>query len=203
MKITKSWLKEKSACLEGTEWFLAQKETDGIRVLKALIKDHKLGWANWLIVRVMGKTNCARHAIFAAEQALSILKKKCPNDDRPRKAIEAAKAWIENPKDEKKRAVACPAYASAASDAAFAYAYASAASDAASADAYASAASDAAFAYAYASAASAASDAAFAYAYASAASAASADAFAYASAAREKLKIKILEYGIKLIKESN
>ncbi len=53
MKITKKFLREHNACKEGCEWFLNQKENDGIKVLNALIADEKLDWANWLIVRIM------------------------------------------------------------------------------------------------------------------------------------------------------
>ena len=55
MKITEKWLNEKSACAEGVKWFLKQKVTDGIEVVEALIAEDKLGWANWLIVRIMSE----------------------------------------------------------------------------------------------------------------------------------------------------
>ena len=50
MKLSAEWLKEKSACQSGVEWWQAQKETDGVKVVKALIADDKLDYANWLIV---------------------------------------------------------------------------------------------------------------------------------------------------------
>jgi hypothetical protein len=46
MRITKEWLQEKSACDGGVDWFLSQKETNGIKVVKKLIKEKKLDWAN-------------------------------------------------------------------------------------------------------------------------------------------------------------
>jgi len=55
MNISEQWLKEKSACREGIDWFIAQKEEDGLRIVKKLIKENKLDWANWLIVRIMAE----------------------------------------------------------------------------------------------------------------------------------------------------
>ena len=73
MKISEGWLKEKSACSEGIHWFLNQKKTEGMDVLKSLIKDDKLQWANWLICRLMDKPNCVRYAIFAALEVKLVL----------------------------------------------------------------------------------------------------------------------------------
>ena len=127
MKITKEWLKEKSACGEGLEWFKDQKKDDGLTVLEALISDDKLDWANWLIVRIMSRPQYLAYAIFAAEQVIHIYEKKYPDDDRPRKAIEAAKAVLTNDTKETRvaaayaAAAAAAAYAAAAADAAAAY----------------------------------------------------------------------------------
>ena len=51
-----------------------------------------------------------RFAVFCAEQSLKYYEAKY-QDDRPRKAIEAAKAWIENPTQENKNAAYAAAYA--------------------------------------------------------------------------------------------
>jgi hypothetical protein len=175
MKISESWLKEKSACSDGMAWFLSQKKTEDIDVLKALIKADELDWANWLICRVMDKPNCVRYAIFAALEVISIYEKKYPDDKRPRKAIEAAQAWLDNPFDKTKNAAYYAATAYSAAD----DAYSSAAADAA---AYSAAAADAA-------------------AYSAAAAAAAAAADAADAAARKKLQIKILEYGLTLLED--
>ena len=53
MKITKEWLQEKRACSTGIVWFNTQKESMGLKVVKKLIKENKLDWANWLVVRLM------------------------------------------------------------------------------------------------------------------------------------------------------
>ena len=176
MKITVEWLKAKSACAEGILWFNAQKETDAVKVIHDLISDDKLDWANWLIVRVMERKQYLASAIYAAEQVLDIFEKKYPDDKRPRKAIEAAKAVLANDTKENRNAAAVAAYAS------------DAASDAASAAASAAAAAAAAVAAYAAYAAAYASDAAYA---------------AYAAAAayvKKEMKLKILRYGMELLK---
>ena len=178
MKLTEQWLKEKSACSEGVKWFLKQKETDAVKVLKKLIKEKQLLWANWTIVRVMNYKQRVQYAVFAAEQVIGIYEKKYPDDKRPRQAIEAAKKCIENPSKENKKA-AYAAYADATYAAAYAayaaYADAAYAAYAAVADAAYAAAYDAAYA-AYAAYAAADADAAAYAAYAAYAAAAAAGA---------------------------
>ena len=79
-------------------------------------------------------------AIECAERVLPRFEAKCPNDVRPRKAIEAAKAWLHEPSAQNAVAahaaarVASAAYASAAS-AAYAASSASASSAAAAVNA--------------------------------------------------------------------
>ena len=216
--ISLNWLKSKHACGEGVEAFTSQKCTDSKILIKKLIKINRLNWANWLLVRVLDdKIKQVKYAVFAAEQVLYIYEDRYPKDDRPRKAIQAAKRYLEcsikEGADAADAADAAAAAAYADADAAAAAAYADAA-DAAAAAAYAdaadaaAAAADAAYAdaayaayaayaaAAYAAAADAAADAAYvdaaAAAYADAADAAAADAAA-------KLSIKILKYGITLI----
>ena len=156
MKITKRFLDNKDACSEGVELFLQQKKRsiDGVVGIKLLIKLDKLDYANWLIVRLMSYKQYVSYGVYAAEQVIDIFEKKYPDDDRPRKAIEAAKKCIKSPTKKNKNAAADAAYA-----------------------AYAAAADDAAYAAAYAAAAAAAD-------------------------AKKKMQIKILKYGIKLLKES-
>ena len=113
MKLTEEWLKEKSACSEGVEWFLKQKETDAVKVLEKLIKEKQLPWANWTIVRVMNYKQRVQYAVFAAEQVIDIYEKRHPDYKRPRQAIEAAKKCIDNPSEENKKAAAAAAYAAA------------------------------------------------------------------------------------------
>ena len=57
---------------------------------------------------------------------LKIYEDKYPNDDRPQKAIQAAKAYLKNPTKENKNAAANAAYAANAANAAAYAAYAAA-----------------------------------------------------------------------------
>jgi len=117
-------------------------------------------------------------AILCAEKVLHIFEEKYPDDSRPRKSIEAAKNYLENPTEENKK-FAYAAATAAAAYAAASYAYAAYAAAAATAYAAYAAASYAATAYAAATAATAAAAAA---AVANADTAA-ANAAAYAAAA--------------------
>jgi len=171
MKITVEWLEKEKACKSGIDWFKEKKKTDLVDVINLLMKEDHFGWANWTIVRFMDHPQKIQYAIFAAESVIKIFEKKYPNDDRPRKAIEAAKEYLKNPSTENKKAAA---YAAAYA----AYAAAYAAADAADAAAYAAA--DAA--------AYAAADAAYA-AYAA----------AYAAYAKKKLQKKIIKNGLKIL----
>ena len=147
MKLTTRFLNSKGACKEGVAWFKAQKEINIIKVLRKLALENHWPWASWLIVRVMTRPQYLAYAIFAAEQVIEIFEKKYPKDKRPRKAIEAAKAFLKN--DTHKNRVAAGAAAGAAADA---YSDADAAAGAAGAAAY-SAADAAADAYSDADAA--------------------------------------------------
>ena len=114
MKMTNGWLKEIGACREGVEWFNNQKETDGTKVIKKLIKEDRIDWANWTICRVFSKKQKIQYAVYAAEQVIDIFEKKYPDDKRPRKAIEAAKKCIENDTEENRSAAESAASAESA-----------------------------------------------------------------------------------------
>ena len=183
MKITKKWLEINEACKEGKAWFFNQKEAEGIKVVKILIKNNNLEWANWLIARILNKKQKVGYAIYSAEQVISVFENKY-QDDRPRKAIESAKRYLRNPSKKTKAAAAADADAAYSAYAATyaAYTAADTAYAAADADAYAAAAA-AAYAANYAAYTAADADA---------------DAATYASA-RKNMKVKILKYGIKLL----
>lgn len=176
MKITQEFLADKKACQEGVEWFTKQKETDLVKILEELIGQEEFDWANWLITRAMIRPQYLAYAIFAAEQVIEIYENSCPGDDRPRKAIEAAKAVLVNG-NEVNRKIA----AAAASAAAYA--------------AHAHAAAHAAYAAAYVAAC--ADDGAYAAAHAAYATAHAEDAAADA----KEMKIRIINYGISLLKK--
>ena len=125
MKLTQKWLKSKSVCSEGLQWFTEQSETDGVRVLEKLLTEKHLSWANWLVVRLMKHNQQIRYAIFAAEQVIGLFEKKYPKDDKPRKGIEAAKAYLAKPsKATKSAAYAAYVAANAAANVANVAAYA-------------------------------------------------------------------------------
>ena len=215
MQITKEWLQEKKACKEGIKWFAAQVENDGVKIVKKLMKENQLQWANWLIVRIMEyKQQYVSYAIYAAEQVIDNFEKEYPNDKRPREAIEAAKKCIENPTEENKNAAYCAAdraYCAAdRADSAYSAAYSAYRADSAAycaADrAYRAAysayrAADSADSAAYSAADSAAYCAAYCAADSAACSAYSAADSAYSAAYRaaDKMRIKILNYGLKLL----
>ena len=185
------------ACNEGAKWAL-QYET----MAEVYDNCQRGDWLLWVLGRAkkINKRQSVRIAIFCAERVLSIFEESHPDDDRPRKAIDAAKAYLLYPCQRTKAAAdaaadaAAAAYAYAADAVADAVATAAAAyaavatADTAAADADADADADAAAdaaAAAYAAAAAADADAAddaAAAAYA-AADAAAADAAADADAA--------------------
>jgi len=101
-ELTVAWLRKKDACEEAIEMFKAQKERDSIKLVKKCLKQDHFDWANWLVTNLMTKKQCVQYSIFAAELVLHNFEKNQPNDDRPRKAIEAAKAYLKNPCDRTK-----------------------------------------------------------------------------------------------------
>ena len=126
MKITMKWLEENNACMESREMWQTEKmkSIDSIRLVKKLMVEDRFQWANWLIVRLMTHEQKIQYTIFAAEQVIEIYEKKYPSDNRPRKAIEAARKYIAEPSEENK--IAAYAAANAAAYAADNAAYAAA-----------------------------------------------------------------------------
>jgi hypothetical protein len=179
-KITDKWIKEKRPCLSAMEWWDKQ-ERDSLTILNKLIKEKHYDWANWLIVRIMHKHDYVSYAIYAAEQVIDIYEKKYPDDKRPRKAIEAAKKYLKNPSIKTRTAAAAAAYAAytAADDDTYAAAYVAASFAAAHAAAAA-----------YAAAYTAANDDTYTAAYTA----------AY-TADKQKIQLKILNYGMKLLED--
>ena len=176
--ITSEYLGTINACQDAITAF-AEKFPKGApvrTVFAALLKGNKLDWANWLVARLLNSKDRIRYAIYAAEQVIEIYEKKYPDDTRPRKAIEAAKAVLKiNNKANRDAAYAAYAAANAANAAYAAYA------------AYAAnAAANAAYAAANA-------------AYAASAAYAANDANAAAYDAKDEMKKKIILYGLKLL----
>jgi hypothetical protein len=101
----------------------------------------KLPIPEWYADEKKRKMVCVAFAILCAEAVLQYFEKDYPADDRPRKAIEAAKEYLKNPTV---RAAADAADAARAADAAARAADAADAADAAARAAYAARAADAA-----------------------------------------------------------
>ena len=180
-KITLKYLESIGACSEAVEAFRQyQPGTDLIAVLDKAMKLNRFDWANWLIVRVMNKRRKVQYAVFAAELVIKIYEDRHPGDGQPRKAIDAAKAYLKNPCARTKKNARSAAYA----------AYAAAGADA---DAYAADAAYAGAAAAYAADAAYAGAAAYAAVYA-------ADA---AGGDRKSIQKQIINYGIKLLTGEN
>lgn len=177
MKISKAWLKKNDACNEGVRFFDSQKESDSNELIKLFIKSNGrlyLQWSNWLIVRTMNKTQRTRYALYAAESMIKIYETANPDDKRPREAINATKKCLKNNTIKNRSAADTAAYAA---DTAAAYA-----ADATSACTAATAATAAATAAAATDTAAYAADAAY-------------------YTADAEIIIKILKYGLKIIKE--
>jgi hypothetical protein len=137
----------KGACPEGMAWI------KGKSFAKFWKTCERADWMLWIVGRMAGENGWPTHqdivlvSCLCAETALPIFEKKYPKDDRPRKAIEAARAWAKGDLDIKevrkaRRAAADAAYAAAAAAAA-AHAADAAAAYAAAAAAYAYARADA------------------------------------------------------------
>ena len=105
-KVTSKWLASWQACSGGIEWFKNQKETDPIKLIKKLIKIKQYSYANYSIVHLFNRKQKIKYAVFAAEQVIDIYEKEYPDDNRPRKAIEAAKACIGKNTEKNRAAVA-------------------------------------------------------------------------------------------------
>jgi hypothetical protein len=98
---------------------IAKVEVRGTHVERS----DKQCWSEMRVVKAWEwtKRDSVELAVYAAELAIGIFEKQHPDDKRPRQAIEAARAWLEDP-NTKTRAAASAAWAAsdarAASDAA-------------------------------------------------------------------------------------
>jgi len=204
MKLTINECKKLGGCGSAIEYYSKQTERDLIKVLEmsmqkkhidAVKKEYDediLSWSIWIIPRKLkNKRDIVRFAIFCAEQVLPIFESEYPKDNRPRKAIEAAKKWLKF--RSRDFAAAWAAYADAvdAADATDAAAWA--------AYAVAYAASYVAWTIVATNVCAGAIEAAV-WAADAAACDAVWSAAGTAAAARIKMQKKIIRYGIKLLK---
>ena len=111
---TKSKIKAMSPCTDGFKWYcknFTQRRPKIADVVNKLIETDNAEWVNWFIVRCMTHEQRIQYSIFAAEKVIEIYEKQYPQDNLPRKAIEAAKAYFKKPTTENKNAAADAAYA--------------------------------------------------------------------------------------------
>jgi len=106
MNITKEKLLELNACINSITWL---EQNSGITTVEQGIAllwetDHpeKFNWSNWILSRVLNHKNRVRYAAHAAELVLPLWEKEFPKDKRPHEAVNAAKAWLENPSPDNK-----------------------------------------------------------------------------------------------------
>jgi hypothetical protein len=124
----------KGCAMEIASWLAAEQHSDrpqcvhpGIAEMARVVndslpdEDRQKMWP--LIIRCLGtasddKVLSVNLAIWCAQQVLSIFEDQYPDDDRPRKAIEAAQEWAKCPCEENAYAYAAAAAAAAANAAA-------------------------------------------------------------------------------------
>ena len=69
----------------------------GVGLAEEMIKANELTRANGLIARLLSRERQTQYAIYAAEQVLPIFEKWYPDNYEPRMAIEAAKLFLKEP----------------------------------------------------------------------------------------------------------
>ena len=187
MKINIAWM-IKNGCEGGVEWFQSNFEgwVEGKEAIQRCMEDGLYSDANRGIVKLMAYEQYVKYAVYAAKQVLDIYEKRYPYDKSPRQTIQAAQKCIKTPSKQNKASAASATYAASAAsaDSADSVAYA----------AYAASATSAAYA-AYAASADSA-------AYAAHAAYAASVAYADYAAERKKMQIKILKYGLRLLKNN-
>ena len=69
---------------------------------KSINENDKECWEEMMIVSLhpFTKEYAVKMAVYSARLCLSAFASEYPDDDRPRKALEAAEAWLKNPCDE-------------------------------------------------------------------------------------------------------
>lgn len=100
MFISKEWLKEKGACLVGIYWFETQEETDGVKVVKKLIGENRLDWANWMIRHIFTNKQKTQYVTYATKQVAHLWRYKYFEE------YKIYKKWVDNGCPESMRAAA-------------------------------------------------------------------------------------------------
>ena len=154
MRITAKQLINAGCCRYGVNRYflnIKRRSWDAEKLLKHAIASGNHQDVRYGLFCMMSKNQRVQWSIFCAESVLYMFEEKHPNDDRPRKAIEAAKNYLSSPSVKTSAAAAA-----ATTTDPYAYAVAYAAATNAYAVAYATAIDVYAAAYAAADAADAA-----------------------------------------------
>jgi len=77
MKVTLKFLKERGACDEGVDWLRKRKTRDLVEVLKLLIKQNRLGWAEWLIQKFFKFEEIQQYREFEYEVNIALKSANC------------------------------------------------------------------------------------------------------------------------------
>ena len=112
-QITTKELKDMNACTEGIFWWEINKEKTLELMLEKTDRE-SIKYFNWYVTKKLSNNNCIKYSIFSAKLALENFEKVFPIDDRPRKAIESARNYLNDPSENNKRA-ARSAYSAARS----------------------------------------------------------------------------------------
>jgi hypothetical protein len=98
MQLNMELLVSLGACKDGKAWYAAHPYPTVQGGIADILSDElcprRSVWANWLIVRVLSSDNNIRYAIYAAGLVLHHFENKYPDDNRPQKAIRAAKKYL-------------------------------------------------------------------------------------------------------------
>src|SRR5689334_7030850 len=99
--ITPQLLEKWEACSDGKAWGLSVIG-EGMELKNLLPKFERADWMLWTLRRAeaLTKVQYVELAIICAKSVLAIYEKRYPKDDRPRKSIEAAIAYVKDPSEE-------------------------------------------------------------------------------------------------------
>jgi type IV secretory pathway VirB10-like protein len=194
IKITVDQLKDLNACQAGIDWFISCKKISLKAVVASLLLDNHADYARWLLSRLLTHPQNIKWAIYSAELSLNYFEKEYPTDNRPRKAIQAAKDFLAGKIDQLAAELAAESAARSAESAA------RSAAESAARSAESAARSAARSAESAARSAESAARSAWSAAESAARSAESA-AESAARSARAKIDKKIMNYALELLGE--
>ena len=108
-------LQKISACQEAVSW--AAKQATAKKAWESCVRPD---WLFWYLktTKQITPIQSVQIAIACAERVLSIYEKEYPDDNQPRKAIEAAQSWVKDPTAKPATYAAAVRAAAAAADAA-------------------------------------------------------------------------------------